>query len=115
MNIDFTEKLNELAQDNKFIDSVCNAPNTEEVKALFMAKNIELDDDAAKAFYEKVHDDSEELDENALDNVSGGGLGAALGFCALGTVGAWAVVGIAAGVALGVALVKLYSFLKYGK
>ena len=116
MNMDFTEKLNELLADERFVKDVCTAENTEAVKALFKSKNVALDDEAAKELYAKVHSDAgEELDEDALENVNGGGLGAALGFCALSTVGAWAVVGIAAGVVLGVLLVKAYTFFKYGK
>ena len=116
MEFNFEDKLKELSEDKEFIEKVCLADDPEQVKSLFLEKNIEMDDEAANAFVEKVRSmEGEEIDEEELENVSGGGIGAALGFCALSTVGAWAIVGVAAGVVLGVALVKLYKGIKYGK
>ena len=116
MENNFNEKFMAVAEDKEFIAKVCTAENEDQVKAFFKEKDIDMDDDAAKGFLEEVKRGiNNELTVDELEDVSGGGILTALGFCAGATIGAWAVVGVTGGVVLGVACVKLYSLVKYGK
>lgn len=106
MNPDFESIVNGLKEDKDFVEKVCTATDPELVKALFLEKDVELDDEAAKAFVEKVQSaNGDELNEDDLENVSGG-------FCALGTIAACAIGGAVAGVALGACLLVAYYYYK---
>ncbi len=109
MAISFEEKVKELSEDKEFLEKVCTIEDPEQIKALFLEKDVEMDDDAAKAFVEKVRSmDGKELNEAELENVSGG----VLGICAVSTIVGWACVGAAGGVVLGVCLVLAYYYYK---
>lgn len=110
MEFDFEEKLQELSEDKEFLEKVCSTEEPEQIKALFLEKDIEMDDEAATAFVEKLRSmDGEELDEEALENVSGG----FLGLCAAGTIAACAIGGALAGIALAAICLYAYKKLKY--
>lgn len=110
MEFNFEDKLQELSEDKEFLEKVCSAEDPEQVKALFLEKDIEMDVEAANAFVEKIRSmDGEELDEEALENVSGG----FLGLCAVGTIAAWAIVGAVAGIAIAALCLYAYKKLKY--
>ena len=112
MAFDFEGKLNELADDKDFLEAVCTTKDPEALKNLFLKKEIELDDEAAKAFIEKVqNENTEELIEEELEDVSGG----ILGLCAAGTIAAYAILGGVGGAVLGGLAVKLYKLIKYKK
>lgn len=49
------------------------AKNVEELKTLARENNVELSDKQAEIYYSKLHPVSGEVDDEELDNVSGGG------------------------------------------
>ena len=79
-------QVNELLKDESFIEELKTAENDEDVQKLFAAKGIDLSlDEIAQMVQESIvaHNNGE-LDENSLDNVSGGVIGTlCLGFCAI--------------------------------
>ena len=112
MNTEFENIINGLQNDKDFLEKVCTATDPELVKVLFLEKDVELDDAAARAFVEKVQStESEELNEDDLENVSGG----ILGLCATGTIAACAICGVMGGVVLGAFLVAGYYYYKQYK
>lgn len=49
------------------------AKSVEELKALVKEENIEMTDEQIKVCFEQMHSKTGELDENELENVTGGG------------------------------------------
>lgn len=82
------EKAIELFGNEEFLEKIENMESLEEVKSAFAENGVDLDVDAMK---ELVTQNSEELSEDKLDDVSGGIIGAiALGWGigkAIGIVG----------------------------
>lgn len=70
-------KVNELLKDSSFIEELKTAENDEDVQKLFAAKGIDLSlDEIAQMVQESIaaHEKGE-LDEESLENVSGGVIG----------------------------------------
>ena len=65
------EKINELFRDENFVSALCQAKTPEEVAAIFNANSVQMTAADAQQIMDYVTQ-KEELDENALDNVSGG-------------------------------------------
>ena len=104
------ELVAQLGEDKVFIEKVCTAETVEQIKALFLEKSVEVDDEAANAFLERVKAGvSDELAEEDLENVSGGFI------CTASMIATAAVLGAIMGISLAAALLKLYKNLKYGR
>lgn len=78
-------KMLELAmEDKEFEENVANIESEAALKELFATKGILMTDDEISAFCKKVrsilNEDSDEIGEDALDDVSGGGIVAGLIF-----------------------------------
>lgn len=72
--------INELKNDNDFMNRLADADSVETVKELLLEKDIVMsDDDIANAMASA----DDEFDEKALESVSGGGMGIGLGLVAL--------------------------------
>lgn len=88
-------KFEEAKKDTEFMKMLGEQDTPEKIQAAFATKGIELSLDEVKELVVKVVDTSEEnqeeLNEDALDNVSGGfiGMGIALGLTALGVAVGW--------------------------
>lgn len=88
-------KFEEAKKDTEFMKMLGEQDTPEKIQAAFATKGIELSLDEVKELVVKVVDmagnNDGELNENALDNVSGGllGWGIALGMGALGTAVGW--------------------------
>lgn len=67
----------ELLTNEEFSNQVANAKDAQEVVALFAGKGIEISMDLAQELFEKPVEG--ELSEEALDDVVGGWVGAAIG------------------------------------
>ncbi len=63
--------------ENKFtpelIEKAKSAKTPEELMALAKENGMELTEESAKAYFEKLHPQSGEISDDELDNVSGGG------------------------------------------
>lgn len=103
VQIDFEE----LYKDKAFLEKVVSAENPDQVKALFLEKGLEFDDEAAKAFLETVRKGEDgELDESDLEAVSGGFA------LTLTTIGIAVACGAGAGLVAGVSAACLYKTFK---
>ena len=65
------KKINELLADESFISALCQTKTAEEVAAVFNANSVQMTVAEAQQIMDYVTQ-KDELDENALDNVSGG-------------------------------------------
>lgn len=57
----------------EMIQKAREAKSVEELKIFAKEANIEMSDEQAKVCFEQIHKKSGELDENELENVTGGG------------------------------------------
>ena len=57
----------------ELITKAKQAKNPEELMALAKENNMEMTEECAKAYFEKLHPQSGELSDDELDNVAGGG------------------------------------------
>ena len=66
-------KFEELAKNDAFLAAVAACETNEEIQKAFAAEGVELNAEEVTSFVESViANTSDELDDNALDNVSGG-------------------------------------------
>ncbi len=67
-------RINDAIEDEAFAAKVKNAQNANEIKALFLERGIEVDDEFARGAYEKMEDlkNGGELTAEELEMVSGG-------------------------------------------
>lgn len=80
-------KIEDALNDEAFIGRIVELRNVEEVKAIFLEKSIEVDDEIANAVISKLENykATGELSEDDLEMVSGGGkLGAIALGCTIG-------------------------------
>lgn len=85
------------------LEKLYQAETSDEVKYVFSSIDIEIDDAAARGFMESMHgaEQPSELEEEALEAVSGGLIGAV-------------IIGLAIGKAVGVNARRAYDKIKYG-
>lgn len=70
--------IEELYAKETFVTALNSVTSAEDVKKVFAAEDISVTDDEAKEIYIGVSTEMGELSEEALDDVSGGGLSAVL-------------------------------------
>lgn len=77
--MDIQERINKLMEKQEFVDEFSKACSAQEVVELFGRNGIEVPMDIAEElFIPAIHADGE-LNEDALDDVTGGGLGSIIG------------------------------------
>lgn len=64
--------LNKLVENEEFLNAYHKVESKNELQQLFAQYGVELEKEEVDAFVSALNGGNEELDENALDNVSGG-------------------------------------------
>ncbi|MBR2731162.1 MAG: Nif11-like leader peptide family RiPP precursor [Clostridia bacterium] len=90
------EKIDALMQDENFVEKFKAAGSPEEITALYKQQGIEITEENAKASYDYMHGTGE-LDESALEKVSGGSMRGVIGIATAATAASIAVGILAAG------------------
>ncbi len=78
------EQIDALMQDEVFVEKFKSAASPEEIIALYKEQGIEVTPENAKASYDYMHGTGE-LDESALEDVSGGSMRAVIGIATVAT------------------------------
>ncbi len=65
-------RIEEVANDEAFLDQLINADSIDEAQKLFAERGIELTQDEVENFAKQVSNSQGELDEESLEAVSGG-------------------------------------------
>ena len=96
-----TIDMNELYSDSNFVKEICEADDIAVIKSLFEEKGLQLDDEAAEAFLQKTHQQTDDgiLSEEELETVNGGFLVEAI------------VLGAACGVILAAGALAFYKYI----
>lgn len=71
--MEIQDRVNLLMQNEEFAAAFGKAANAREVVDLFAAKGVEVPLETAQELFEPLIPDGEELDEESLEDVSGGG------------------------------------------